>query len=548
MISGSRHGDDAGPRAPYVQASVRLLPGLAAGASALALAGNVTRITHALAWRPDLVSPMVIADTVATAGGPHNTVFGTYAPYTTIWFDVATRRLPFHRMIWELGPVVLALVGVGLLVWVSWRLAGRWAALVTLAIGLAWSVPVTETLAAQANHGVAYFVVCVLAAFLAMVALRPPGRGPLVALTAVVGVLAGVNVASDPLLLLVGIAPMVGAPVLVAIRRWSPETRRVLVVAVAGAAVALIVGMGTARAMRADGYRALGVSAGSPVALASVSDAQANAGRLGRNLLRIWSADVVAGDRAPVKLARWALAGPVLAVVALPLVLLFLVLGRPLDSAPQASAEALWMVFWGLVVGVLLVGSVFGQVAVENASRSIIYLTPIVLAGAATLPVVAARSQVAMAGVAVGVGVLCLLSTIDLLAPVPMPAYTVDLPGVIAALQRRGLHRGYAAYGSASALTYKSRGALAVRPVFPCVAASGAPTVCRFFSNRVESWYVPEPAGRTFVVSDAIHIPVLRIPTPPPPALGPPTETITVGTQTIFVYPYDVATRFGPPF
>jgi len=233
--------------------------------------------------------------------------------------------------------------------------------------------------------------------------------------------------------------------------------------------------MVTAAVMRESGYRALGVSSASPVALASVSDALENAERLVRNLFRIWSADPFGGELTPVTLARRALAGPALAMVALPLVLLFRALRRPSDGAPQTSTEGLWLVFWGLVVGILLAGSVFAQVAVENASRSVIYLTPIVLAVAATLPIVAARSQTAMIGVGVGVGLLCLLSTIDLRTPPAMPPYTVDLPAVISALQERGLTRGYAAYGSASALTYKSNGSLAVRPVFPCVAAPASP-------------------------------------------------------------------------
>jgi len=159
-----------------------------AGAFAVALALNVTRITHAFGWRSDLVSPMVIADTLATTHGPNHVVFGTYAPYTTIWFDVATRNLPFHRTVWQMTPLVLSLLGLGVLVWVSWRLAGRWAALTTLAIGLAWSTPVVDTMAAQANHGVTYTVVCVLAGFLMLVALRPPAPAALAALTAMVGV------------------------------------------------------------------------------------------------------------------------------------------------------------------------------------------------------------------------------------------------------------------------------------------------------------------------------------------------------------------------
>lgn len=516
----------------------------------LALAKSFPQLANGLTWNADLVSPMVIADSVATSTGHQDIVFGSYAPYTSVWFNLLTRRLPFHRELWESGPLILSLLGVSLLVWISWRLAGRWAALTTLAIGVAWSQPVLITFIAQAIHGTTYFVVCLLAAFLVLIAGRRRPPAVTVAATAVVGVVAGVNLASDALLLIVGIGPLVGAAVLAAVRSWSQSTRRALVLALAATGVALGVSTVTAGVMKAAGYRALGVSTGSPLALASVHGILGNAGRLAENVLDIWSADFLGRGISLTTLGRIILAGPALAIAALPVILLVRALRCP-APAEEANPEWLYVMFWGLVVGALFAGLVLSRLAVENADRSIGYLTPVVLAGAATLPLVAARVRCLRLGVAICASLLCILGAVDLLLPakvrpgIPDLAYVPEGPALIAALRSHGLTKGYAGYGAASVLTYQSDGAFTVRPVLPCLLPPSRQSVCGFFANRLASWYVAEPGVPTFLVTD----PTLPLGVPSPPAeFGPPTQVIPIGVETIYVYSYDIAARFGPTY
>jgi hypothetical protein len=535
-------------RSPFHLATVLMVGGL--GAFTLSFARKFAMLANSLTFNADLVSPMIIADTVATTKGHHDVVFGTYAPYTTVWFNVITRRLPFHREIWETAPMVLSLLGVSLLVCVSWRLAGKWAALATLAIGGAWSQPVMVTLIAQAIHGTTYFVVCLLGAFLVFIAGRRRSPAVTAAGVVVVGFIAGVNLASDSLLLLVGIAPLVGAPVLAAIRSWTQGSRRAVVVAGGCGATAGLVSVITVRVMEAAGYRAMGVSQGSPLALATISDILGNGRQLATNLLDVWSADFPGKPFTLTTIARAALALPALAVVALPVVLLLCVLRTP-AATEEARPQRLYVIFWGLVVGALITGVIFSKLAAENAYRSINYLTPIVFAVAATLPLVASRARWARAAVGVGATLLCALSTVDLLVPakvqpgVPALAYVAEGPSLIATLERSGLTRGYSGYVSASVFTYQSGGWLTVRPVFPCLLAPGRPSVCGFFANRVKSWYVPQPGLTTFLITD----PSLPAGVASAPAeLGPPSAVIPIGVQTIYVYPYDIAAKFGPTF
>lgn len=535
-------------RSSYDVSLLLLVGGI--GAFVVAFARKFPSLANSLTWNADLVSPMVIAESVAATNGPHDVVFGTYAPYTSVWFNLLTRGLPFHREVWEAGSLVLSLLGVSLLVWVSWRLAGRWAALATLAIGVAWSQPVLITLIAQAIHGTSYFVVCVLAAFLVFVAAQRRSLAVTGASTFGVGVLAGVNLASDALLLLVGIAPLVGAPLLAAIRCWTRGSRRALVVAAGAGITAVVVATVTVAVMEAAGYRAMGVSEGSPLALASFSDVLGNVGRLMENLLDIWSADFLGEEVTVTTVARAILAPAALGVCALPVALVVRTLRAPVREE-EARPERLYFLYWGLVVGALLAGMIFSELATENGYRSVNYLTPVILAGAATLPLLASRARWSRVAAGVGIALLCTLSTVDLLVPpkvrpgVPALAYVAEGATVLATLEGRNLRRGYSGYVSASVFTYQSAGRLTVRPVFPCLLAPDRPSVCGFFANRVAEWYTPHTGVPTFLITD----PSLPAGVAAAPAeLGPPSEVIPIGVQTIYVYPYDIAARFGPTF
>jgi len=112
---------------------------------------------------------------------------------------------------------------------------------------------------------------------------------------------------------------------------------------------------------------------------------------------------------------------------------------------------------------------------------------------------------------------------------------------VISFLRSRGLTRGYGAYFGSFPLTWKSEGAVQVYPVMECDTPQGTRTLCRFFANNVSTWYTPIQSG-SFVISDPTVF--LGLPAAPP-SLGSPSEVRQIGSQTIAIYPYDVAQRFG---
>lgn len=531
-------------------ALLSMLPVPVAAAFGVALALSIKAITAALAWNADFVSPMVMADSLGTSHGPKEVIFGTYAPLTTLWFDVATRHLPFHRAIWRLGPLLLTVVGLAALGWAVWRTAGPWAALLTGCISFVGSYPVLATFLAQANHGPTYFLVCVLVAFLVFLVTRPPT--PLVlALAAVLGVVAGLNIASDPLLLLVGMGPFLAAALLVSARHRSADLRHLAPLAGGVTGLALVVALVTSRAMSAAGYAVLGVSQGNPLDPASPADVRANFDRLVNNVLHLFNAYYKGpfGFTTPLRVL---LAGAAVAGLCVPVALLVRSLAtRTSPPTPKTGdsrpARDLLQVFWGLVVLGLLAGLVLSRLAVENAPRAIGYMTPLFLAVAATVPIAARRSPPLRALVGCGAALFCAFSLASVVrAEIPRSydgfTFVKDGDRVLRVLEDEGIHRGYASYGPAGPLTFRFAGRIRVYPVLPCLTPSGA-TLCGFAANRVRSWYNPKP-GPSFVIADPTQ--PWAVVAPPPAALGAPVQVFQVGSQTVYVYAYDVASRFGP--
>jgi len=119
---------------------VQWLPAAGAGAYVALLCLNFQQILVGLYASSDAASPLVIADCLSSPACGHGHVVLADIPYfTTLWLDWLSRPLPDHRLLWQLGPYALALVGFALLGWTAWRLAGRWAAMTSVLLAGAMS-------------------------------------------------------------------------------------------------------------------------------------------------------------------------------------------------------------------------------------------------------------------------------------------------------------------------------------------------------------------------------------------------------------------------
>jgi hypothetical protein len=110
------------------------------------------------------------------------------------------------------------------------------------------------------------------------------------------------------------------------------------------------------------------------------------------------------------------------------------------------------------------------------------------------------------------------------------------------------LKYGYGAWWDASPISWWTQQQPAIYPVSGCGTGSAA-TLCPY-AQIISSWYTPKRKTRSFVLVDNRLLsedpPGADGVTGPPTALGRPSKVAHVGVMTIYVYPYDVARRFGP--
>lgn len=480
----------------------------------------------------DSVGPMVIAESLS-GGGRHGTVsMGNAAHYTTLWFDELTRALPGHRTLWEAMPYVLSLLGLLLLAWTVQRLAGWRGALVTLGIGIATPPLLLLPLLAQAFHSTTFVNGILLAATLVWLARRPRVTAPhVVAVAALVAVVTGLDVASDPLLLVTGVAPLLAAAALVAWRlrgRRSVET----LVAVGGVSVvALAVAGVTTLVMRHLGYHVIGL----PLQVASPQRANDNATLLGHLVLDMFNGRLGGGD--PVRIACGVLA---VAAVLVPLWAVLRVATSANPATPPAGAERgpareLFLAFWGFTAVFLAIA--FAGTTLALDANSIRYLPPLFYAVAATVPFIpVGRSAIALAVAFVGVAGAVLLSRAQLVQDFNVEPQ--DARPLIALLEQHGLHRGYAGYWQANLLTWESGGAIESRAVQQSSECRPREPgwFCPYPIFSISDWYAPD-GGPTFLIRERGGS---FVPDPPPVSAPKPRETFSYGRFDVYVYDGDV--------
>jgi hypothetical protein len=203
-----------------------------------------------------------------------------------------------------------------------------------------------------------------------------------------------------------------------------------------------------------------------------------------------------------------------------------------------------YVVFWALVELALAGAFVLNDTPVAGAS--IRYLIPGFYAMAAVVPVWAARSATRRTLVAMAVTLYAAVATQALHDATVADAFelpwTRHQPEVLAVLQTHHLTHGYASFWGANSLTWNSHGRVAPRAVrqgADCNAPDPG-VVCPYRYFAVESWFAPRP-GPSFLLVDRDDPYVNAAPSA---ALGSPTAVYAVGRRTVYVFPYDLATRW----
>jgi hypothetical protein len=471
----------------------------------------------------DAASGPVVGESAATLAGHQHVLLGHIAWYPQLWAYELTAALPGRDVIWLAAPLLFALVAIAAVALTTARLAGRWAGLfVVAAVGCAGPAMLNQ-LVRPTQHETTYFAACLLGACLVAIVRRPP-RTPVAvaAFIACAGVMTGLFVSADRLLLIAGLVPFLAGAALVAAKRPGTAARHTLAITVGVAAVAVIVAGVTPHIAAWMGVAAIPL----PVHVAAYDEIPGHASLLVRGVLTLGNAAVL----------PW-LAPLVLGAVVWPLIAARRALAV---EAPAAGDEPrlAWTAFWGVSAALVIGAWMLSDVVVDIESAR--YLPTLLFGGAAVAPLALSRRR---AGIALALAAATLAaagSTYALARGVPqqrgLPT-TTDVDRLAAIAQRTGLRYGYGGYWAASNVTWMSRFKLRVAPVIGCGVG-----LCPLGLHHVASWYTPRPHTRTFILAG---------PTPqgpaaePPPVFGRPLHAWRAGTLTMYAFDYDVAAHFG---
>ena len=504
----------------------------------------------AVFWNSDIASiPLLAGEMAHRAGGVLNLSVATY--WSTFLFDAATRSLPFHRGIWAGFSLAASLLAVLVLAWAARRAAGRAAGLLVLAIALC-AAPIAFTNAYELR-GPTWLTGALLAVLLVGLASGPEVSGALRGASgdrrlrwlaaAVLGVVTGVNLASDPLVLFSGMAPLLGAAAGAWLLLRSPASARVARAAGGLAVVAVLGDLAAGRAMRALGFR---IVPSLPIGLAPWSRVPANARLLVHSILALGNEEFPGSPSGVLSPAGAVIILLCLAALAAALVFLVRLVRERRNKSwddGRSLALVLYVLFWAVTAAVVCAGFVFSTLPMGDVT-SARYVVPAFFAMAALAGLWATEAGWPKVATAALATIFCLMSTFGIPRLVRYwETYPLaqEGPALIAYLQAKGLTRGYASYWDALGLTWRGDGKVGVYPVEEC-APAGERALCPFNVNTLGTWYRPRPVPRTFLLMGLPFMPQ-KIADPPPASLGSPLEVGHVGGFTIYVYAGDVATR-----
>jgi hypothetical protein len=506
------------PRSGVAARTLEWLPALTAVGYVVVVAARFPSLVRALYWNSDAASAFVFGSLLRGDGPVEIPRFGWW---TSMWWLLATRDLPGHEYLWEVTGYAFVLATAALLGWATSRVAGRWAGLAAAATVVVIGPKALTSLLTVNWHTSTPFTAVVLAAYLVVLS-----RSRSWVLTVGVGVLAGANAASDPLLWLAGLAPFaVGAGVLAATTR----RRDVAVRAAVLLAVVAVCFVGTNRIMSELGFHIIPVG----VQLAGVADLLPNFIKLGKSIALVFGANHFFPGVYPSVPIRYLITLLAFAGLAATLVAALRSIVRRSDATTRA-----YSCYWATVVVLLGLGYwATNQGTGVGAGGGVNYVLSLPAAAGAGVALLAKRSSLGRLAASLAIATVGAVNIAGVTAGHAQETAGPQPYGgrLVRVLEREGLTHGYGPYWDAQSVTWKSGTRVLVAPVQPCGRPGGA-SVCRFHFFTIASWYDERP-GPSFLLVD----PPLGLSTTPPSAFGRPSKVLHVGpSAVVYVYPYDI--------
>ena len=497
-------------------------------------------------WNADNANMLNMSRELGTLAPGEVVNMGNAPNYTTLWFNSALNKLGSGTVI-EVAPVIWYVIAASLIVWGMWRVFGKPTAATTAALLICLNPVSLGLVTSHAVHGPTWFTVAMLGAYAVFVTTSAGGSAIAVAVALIVGLIAGANVASDPLA-----APTAVVPCLLALAGvWlaSRSMRRTLQLQ-AGVFLGATVVAGLLT-------RAIGPSVGigadlPPGTLATTSQIWSSILQSVENAGRFFGPAPFGGTLSAFAALRLlvGLAGIAGVIIALRAGWACLRrLPRATGQTPVDAPRLAVTLYWAAAVAIGGAVVLTSPLAFEVRESSLRYEFNLFLAATVALPIwlhargSLGRTLASVLAVAVAVvGIGGLLDHRDDRAAFLKSAMVVDGARAIDYARSRGATRGYAGYWNASALSWKSGHRLV--PVGNCIGPKGQ-TLCISPFAVPPHLMKPVPRTKSFVLVDHTYpgAPEDRFLT----GFGPWAEQLAIGSVFIAIYPYDIASRFAPP-
>jgi hypothetical protein len=211
---------------------------------------------------------------------------------------------------------------------------------------------------------------------------------------------------------------------------------------------------------------------------------------------------------------------------------------REATQTPAELARSLHVVYWFVAAGTAC--GAFWIAGEGPVTTHYSYYATVVFAVAAVLPLLLSRASPARWLIAIGAAVFFAAGLVGLTSDYLNIAAGIarDAPRVTRIARANDVRYGYSNWAEASGLTWGTHNQVIVRPVQECETQQGT-SLCPGFQAYVPSWYTPE-RRRTFLLVEPNAVDFKGL----PEGLGKPLAVYTIESMRMYIYPYDIASRF----
>jgi hypothetical protein len=498
-----------------------------------------------LGWNASTGSGFVMSETLVKTGTGGFTVMGSTGQWILLWFGLLTAGLPLHRELWGIAPTLTFVVTGPIVAWSVAQVAGRRQAILALAIGLVASPLSLVFLMAPFSHNAVYPCTALVGAYLIWLA-RGQRRRRLATLIvpAALGVLLGACMASDILLAATAVIPLFLTALLAGVRR-DRRSRVVAASALATVVVSIPIAKLTSTTMGSLGYRTLPT----PLKLAALSELPSRAHLLFDGLKELFNGYLDGPQGKGILHAPLGIACDVLMSAALlALIVLgaraavrFVSTGLRADSGqtPVELARSLHVLYW--VLSAATACGAFWIAGEGPVTTHYSYYENVVFSVAAVIPLLLRTSSPARWLIPAGAAVFFAAGLVGLGGNYLdiSPEIANSAPAIERIARANHVQVGYSNWADASGLTWGTSNRVLVRPVVECNGPEGL-ALCPGFQAYVPSWYTSR-SRHTFLLVEANGVDLAGV----PPGLGKPLASYAFGRMQMYIYPYDIASRFG---